>query len=153
MDQDTHTASNVCWNNMQYWVLTVNTNGVSIQGDTPALPDSQPPFISLPGGTNDVLDGNAYGGVTLQDIVISSWQAYENNGYKNGYVLPQPSEWVSQLGETGSESIFQIGITTPGFFSLPVCTSLWNTLQNIGGTFYRGDPNHPYWPCEDMTLS
>jgi hypothetical protein len=138
---------------MQFWVLNVNTQGVTIQGDTPALPDSPPPFISLPGGTNDVLDGNAYGGVTLQDIVSSSLQAYVNNGYKNGYTLPPPTEWVTQLGGTEGELISQNGITTPGFFSLPVCTSLWNTLLNIGGTFYHGDPNHPYWPCEDMTLS
>jgi hypothetical protein len=151
MDQDTHTASSVCLNNMQFWVLNVNTDDVVIQSDTPSIPDSQLPFISLPGGTNDVLDGNAYGGVTLQDIVNSSWQAYENNGYQNGYALPSPSEWVSKLGVTGSELIFQNGITTPGFFCLPVCTSIWNTLQNIGGVYYYDNPNHPYWPCEDTT--
>ncbi|KAK7424633.1 hypothetical protein QQZ08_008516 [Neonectria magnoliae] len=42
------------------------------------------PKLILPGGTYDNFKGGAWGGVTLDDIVVSPWDEYKLNGNKNG---------------------------------------------------------------------
>ncbi|KAK1522816.1 hypothetical protein CPAR01_14359 [Colletotrichum paranaense] len=137
MTQETHDKAGVCWNGNQFYVLTVGTYRVDVQADTPGLPDSDPPFQLMAGATHDVLDGKNWGGITLEDIVISSYGGYLNNGNRNGYTvsLDDSAGGVDQLMWTG-------GVQTPGFFSLPVCTSLWNTLMNIAGS-QVGKDNYP----------
>ncbi|EQB50179.1 hypothetical protein CGLO_10404 [Colletotrichum gloeosporioides Cg-14] len=138
MDEDTHKKSGVCWNGNQFYVLTIGTYRVDVQADTPGLPDSEPPFQQLAGGTHDILDGKSWGGITLDDIVISSYSGYLANGNRNGYnmSLDTSSGPVDELMLSG-------GVRTPGFFSLPVCTSIWNTLMNVAGS----PEGKNYYPC------
>ncbi|OLN81958.1 hypothetical protein CCHL11_08618 [Colletotrichum chlorophyti] len=138
MTQETHEKTGVCWNGNQFYVLTVGTYRVDVQGDTPGLPDSEPPFQPMAGGTHDVLDGKSWGGITLEDIVISSYSGYLNNGNRNGFQMSfdDSDGAVDQL-------MFSGGVRTPGFFSLPVCTSLWNTLMQIAGS----PEGKNYYPC------
>ncbi|KZL64404.1 glucan endo-1,3-alpha-glucosidase agn1 [Colletotrichum tofieldiae] len=138
MTQETHNKTGVCWNGNQFYVLTVGTYRVDVQDDTPGLPDSEPPFQPMSGGTHDVLDGKSWGGITLEDIVISSYSGYLNNGNRNGFNLS-----LDDSGGAVDQLILAGGIQTPGFFSLPVCTSLWNTLMQIAGS--PTDKN--YYPC------
>ncbi|KAK1595563.1 dUTPase [Colletotrichum navitas] len=138
MTQDTHEKAGVCWLGNQFYVLTVGVDSVNVQDNTPGLPDSEPPFQVLSGGTRDVLDGTHWGGITLEDIVISSFTGYQLNGNRNGYniTLDDSQGAVNQL-------MFAKGVQTPGFFSLPVCTNLWNTLIQISG----GPSNREHYPC------
>lgn len=128
MTQDTHKSAGVCYNGNQFYVLTVGTYDVSIQEDTPALPDSVEPFQTMDGATHDVLDGTNWGGITLDDIVISSYSGYLNNGNRNGYNIS-----MDDNSDVADQLMWAEGVRTPGFFSLPVCTSLWNTLMNVAG--------------------
>ncbi|KAF4822056.1 hypothetical protein CGCSCA5_v002762 [Colletotrichum siamense] len=139
MDEDTHKKAGVCWNGNQFYVLTIGKYPeVDVQADTPGLPDSDPPFQLLAGGTHDILDGKSWGGITLDDIVISSYSGYLANGNRNGYnmSLDTSSGPVDELMLSG-------GVRTPGFFSLPVCTSIWNTLMNVAGSIEGKN----YYPC------
>ncbi|TIC89566.1 hypothetical protein CH35J_012629 [Colletotrichum higginsianum] len=138
MTQDTHKKAGVCWNGNQFYVLSVGTDGVDVQADTPGLPRSDPPFQLLSGGTNDVLDGKNWAGITLEDIVVSSYSGYLKNGNRNGYNVS-----FDDSDGTVDELMLADGVRTPGFFSLPVCTSVWNTLMQIAGS--PRDKN--YYPC------
>ncbi|KAL0937981.1 uncharacterized protein CTRU02_207712 [Colletotrichum truncatum] len=138
MTQKTHEKTGVCWNGNQFYVLTVGTYRVDVQVDTPGLPDSDPPFQAMDSANHDVLDGEKWGGITLDDVVISSYSGYLNNGNRNGYnlTLDDTNGAVDQLMWSG-------GVRTPGFFALPVCTSLWNTLMQIAGS----PEDKPDYPC------
>ncbi|KAJ0285669.1 hypothetical protein CBS470a_006269 [Colletotrichum nupharicola] len=139
MDEDTHKKAGVCWNGNQFYVLTIGKYpDVDVQADTPGLPDSDPPFQLLAGGTHDILDGKSWGGITLDDIVISSYGGYLANGNRNGYnmSLDTNSGPVDELMLSG-------GVRTPGFFTLPVCTSIWNTLMNVAGSIEGKN----FYPC------
>ncbi|CCF36527.1 hypothetical protein CH063_08081 [Colletotrichum higginsianum] len=138
MTQDTHKKAGVCWNGNQFYVLSVGTDGVDVQADTPGLPRSDPPFQLLSGGTNDVLDGKNWAGITLEDIVVSSYSGYLKNGNRNGYNVS-----FDDSDGTVDELMLADGVRTPGFFSLPVCTNVWNTLMQIAGS--PRDKN--YYPC------
>ena len=100
------------------------------------------PFTPLPGGTNSVLDGNSWGGVTLQDMVISAYQGYLANSQQNGYKMPPVSQMISDT-ESQGELIFQSGIDTPGYFSLNVCTNLYTTVSFIVVGQNTSEPNFP----------
>ncbi|KAK1991283.1 hypothetical protein LX36DRAFT_704785 [Colletotrichum falcatum] len=137
MTQETHDKTGVCWLGNQFYVLTVGSANVDVQEDTPGLPDSDPPFQALSGGTHDVLDGKHWGGITLEDMVVSSYTGYLANGNRNGYNITMDDSRgaVDRL-------MFAQGVRTPGFFSLPVCTSLWNTLMQISGS-QNGKEHYP----------
>ncbi|TEA15562.1 hypothetical protein C8034_v011258 [Colletotrichum sidae] len=138
MTQDTHDKTGVCWNGNQFYVLTVGTYRVDVQGDVPSLPDSEPPFQPMAGGTKDVLDGKQWGGVTLDDVVVSAYGGYLRNGRRNGYNVT-----LDDSAGAVDELMWSAGVRTPGFFSLPVCTSVWNTLMNVAGT----PADFPHYPC------
>jgi hypothetical protein len=145
MTQDTHTKTMVCWNGNLFYVLDANSdynnNDGGLAPTNPVAPSM--PFIPLPGGTNDVLDGNAWGGVTLLDMVISAYEGYLTNGQVNGYQMPPVSQMVSNAASQG-ELVFQNGITTPGFISLNVCTNLYTTVSFVG---QGEDPSQANFPC------
>jgi len=117
-------------------------NNLYFSQDDPELPlFSNYAFETLPGGTNAML--NVYG-ITLEDIAISSYQGYLLNGNKNGYEIPELSKFIDGQGLEG-DLIFQNGIQTPGFFKLPICTDMYNTLVTIA--FDNQGSNGPNWPC------
>jgi hypothetical protein len=43
------------------------------------------PFTTLKGGNNETLDGERWG-ISLEDIIASSWSGFLKNGKRNGYV-------------------------------------------------------------------
>jgi hypothetical protein len=47
-------------------------------------PDN-PWFEELPGGNIDDLDGTKFGGVTIDDLIISSYEGYQLNGHYNSF--------------------------------------------------------------------
>ncbi|KAJ5613080.1 hypothetical protein N7510_006274 [Penicillium lagena] len=130
MSESTLVGSYVCYNNDAYYVVSINTS-----------PGMQP-FSGLPGGTHSTLDGTAYGGVILEDIVQSSYQAYQLNNNANGYKMPSLSKVIDGQGTEG-DVIFQNGIRTPGFFNLPICDDIATAAQNVE----NGAPGGDYWPC------
>lgn len=141
MDQETHEKTGVCWLGNQFYVLRVGSHNVHVKTNTPGLPllpHSDRPFQRLSGGTHDVLNGTHWGGITLDDIVISSYSGYLNNGNRNGYNITMDDSQgaVDQL-------MFARGVQTPGFFSLPVCTNLWTTIMQIA----KGSRTSEHYPC------
>ncbi|KAI7928583.1 dUTPase [Pyricularia oryzae] len=112
MDQETHEKTGVCWLGNQFYVLRVGSHNVHVKTNTPGLPllpHSDRPFQRLSGGTHDVLNGTHWGGITLDDIVISSYSGYLNNGNRNGYNITMDDSQgaVDQL-------MFARGVQTPG---------------------------------------
>lgn len=144
MTQDTHATTGVCWNGNQFYVLASNSEWAGNSGvPTNDDPFGNMPLVPLPGGTLDVLNGENWGGVTLYDMVVSSYGAYLATGQNNDYELPPLSQLVSS--DTGAtDLIFDGGIQTAGFFSLNVCTSLVRTFGGIGE---GQDPSQPNFPC------
>lgn len=145
MTQDTHTKTMVCWNENLFYVLNANSQwSPTDDGLAPTNTDpfNDMPFTPLPGGTNDVLDGTAWGGVTLQDMVISAYEGYLANNQQNGYQMPSVSQMISDAGSQG-ELIFQDGINMPGYISLNVCTNLYTTVSFIGVGQNVSEPNFP----------
>jgi hypothetical protein len=86
-----------------------------------------------------------FGGVRLDDMVISSVSGWQLNGNQNRYQIPDASDILDGAGNIGY--IFQAGIQTLGFFSLPVCTEsqITDVIDKISGN--QGSPSWNCWPC------
>ena len=147
ISEDMFNKTNVCANGTLYFLLSANA-GTWIDQNAPGWEGMDGPFIELPGGTNDVLDGTAFGGVTLSDIVISSYQGFQLNGYENGYQMPNLSRFVDGVGTEG-DFVLENGIQTPGFFSIPICTNMFNTLMTIANE----DTTEANYPCNRRTIN
>jgi hypothetical protein len=144
MTDDTAAQSRVCWNGNTYYVLNANWRPESTcYRDYCGPPNYQ--LTELPGGTFNTLSGGKFGGIRLDDTVISSVSGWQLNGNKNGYQIPDASDILDGAGNTGD--IFQPGIQTAGFFSLPVCTASHfpDVIDKISGN--QGSPSGHYWPC------
>ncbi|KAF2098078.1 hypothetical protein NA57DRAFT_57244 [Rhizodiscina lignyota] len=103
------------------------------------------------GGTSQTLTGdrNTWGGLTIDDLIISSVEGWLQNGQKNGFTMAQPS-FASANGQ--SNLPFVDGVRTPGFVNIPVCASnQWATdYGNPHGQHGSpNDPNFPLFPCND----
>ncbi|KAJ5959353.1 uncharacterized protein N7479_006503 [Penicillium vulpinum] len=130
-NKDALVGGYVCYNNDAFYVVNVDGKKGTI------------PFQALPGGNQQTLNGNAWGGVTLEDIVVSSYQGFQRNGNKNGYIMPKESKEIDGAGTLG-DYVFQNGIRTPGFFNLPICDDFDTAYNNALYVTTRGD----YWPCD-----
>lgn len=140
MSEDTANQAKVCWNDALFYVLSVNPNAIGIEKEEPGpgFADNLP-FVNLPGGTNDVLDGTRFGGITLMDIVQSAYGGYLVNNNQNGYQMPVP-EFVID----GDGNLVEYSVSDPGFFStIPVCTNIFSTVMMIAG--YIGKSGN--YPC------
>ncbi|KAI5460174.1 hypothetical protein BGZ63DRAFT_455688 [Mariannaea sp. PMI_226] len=134
MDDNTAAQTHVCYDNKIFYVVTPEyTNNRGVLGKWK--------LNGLPGGTFDNLHGGNWGGVVLDDFVISSWDAYKLNGNKNGYQMPDNSQSVDGNGSVG-DLIFEAGVRTPGFTTMNVCDipTLKHNLQ-----FYS--PSYNNFPC------
>lgn len=69
---------------------------------------------------------------------FSSWDGYKKNGYKNGYQV------ASDGSDSGTDIIFENGVLTPGFASLPVC-ELTEAMENLSK--YDNNHRYPGFPC------
>ncbi|KAH7124989.1 hypothetical protein B0J13DRAFT_455123 [Dactylonectria estremocensis] len=112
---------------------------------------------ALPGGEHNILNGENWGGLTLDDIVISSYEGYRLNGYKNGYTIPENSQIIDGTGSQGS-LIMENGVRTPGFMSLPICTP--GKLERVSSKWNANVINHhaitdllEQIPCGDGALT
>jgi hypothetical protein len=99
-------------------------------------------FDLLPGGSKDTLDGKKYGGLTIDDMIISSYEAYVANGNKNGYKLdPENTDQLKKSdGTTTGDTLFPSGVRTPGVFSFPVC-AVGAAVDNWSKHFVSPSPN------------
>ncbi|CAI7654484.1 unnamed protein product [Penicillium discolor] len=71
--------------------------------------------FSSPAGV-DELDGKAWSGLKVDDIIIGSVKTYKQNGNENGGASANPKD----SGTFGA--LKKLDITTPGFMRLPVCS-------------------------------
>jgi hypothetical protein len=144
MTDQTAAQTHVCYGGYTFYVLNANRYNLNpcIAKECPPANNGNPPFEALPGGTFDVLSGGNFGGVTLDDIVISSYQGYQLNANQNGYQIPDLSKYTSGNGTEG-DFIFQAGIQTPGFISLPICSDVAQTIRTITNSV----PSGKFWPC------
>ncbi|KAI9146906.1 hypothetical protein HJFPF1_13477 [Paramyrothecium foliicola] len=72
---------------------------------------------ALPGGENEIMDGNKWAGLRLDDLVISAYDGYRKNGYRSGQSL--------NLTDSASDDdgiLLGDGVRTPGLVTLPICT-------------------------------
>lgn len=81
-------------------------------------------FDLLPGATRDVLKDGNWGGVEIEDIIISSYEAYIANNNQNGYTLDADDENKMKKadGTSDGDTLFSNGIRTPGVFNFPICS-------------------------------
>ncbi|EPE06554.1 glycoside hydrolase family 18 protein [Ophiostoma piceae UAMH 11346] len=104
-----------------------------------------PTKFKLPPGY-DALDGSAWGGVTLENLIKASVISYRANGNKNGGALPDfTSEDTvdSILDSIDGDSTLPAYLTTPGVVRLPVCSPDYAIAQ-----WKRfGDSSLENYPC------
>ncbi|KAF5011810.1 hypothetical protein FDECE_2100 [Fusarium decemcellulare] len=88
-------------------------------------------FFDLPGA--DTLDGSAWGGLTVEDIVRGSVATWDMHGHQNKGkismedpgIIEQMNAILDPMVESPADTIFdqlrENGILTPGIFDIPVC--------------------------------
>ncbi|CAI7636615.1 unnamed protein product [Penicillium manginii] len=124
---DTAVKTNVCYRGKIHYVLNAHKNA----GDSFRT-------MPLPGGDHTTLDGSAWGGIILEDIVESSVEGWIANNNHNGYPRPDTDKIVTNFGSVVPS------VRTAGFFNLPVC----GNVSAINQSLQNGDGNSPYWPCD-----
>ncbi|KAI1859465.1 hypothetical protein JX265_010468 [Neoarthrinium moseri] len=105
---------------------------------------------ALPGGEHSILNGTsqAWGGLTLDDLVISAFEGYRRNNYKNGFDASKDD------GSTApGDIIMGNGVLTPGFVKLPICTveKLWEETKIL--YHVSSDLDHNTFPCGNGNLT
>jgi hypothetical protein len=115
MVDDTAAQTHVCYDNYTFYVVDVQWNAAESQGGGLGARLS---LETLPGGTFENMQNPLWAGLTLDDFVISTWNAYKMNGMQNGYSLQQNGTNDWSYNETGI--LFGDGVRTPGFAVLPL---------------------------------
>ncbi|KAI5464235.1 hypothetical protein BGZ63DRAFT_461361 [Mariannaea sp. PMI_226] len=129
MNDDTAARTHVCLDNVIYYVVNAKSDGT---------------VEPLPGGDFNTLSNGNWGGVRLDDMVISSLAAYKNNNNANGYSRPDITTLLGGGDSIDSDSLgLTNSIRTPGFFNIPICDSVDTFQQNLGA----GNPSMANWPC------
>jgi hypothetical protein len=149
----------VCING-EMWVLTSAPEPdkkCRYYGDTYSCLDD---FYDLPGANK--LDGKAWGGLTVEDIVRGSVATWDMHGHANKGKLsiedPAIVEAMEKISDPSSDfddsgSFFEKarndGIRAGGVINLPVC-DLWEAIDNwergFGTLNFKPGPNYP---CND----
>ncbi|KAJ5601176.1 hypothetical protein N7510_010710 [Penicillium lagena] len=144
IDQDTADKTS-CGNS---WFLLNAYGPTSCSGGGAADCSDRPKiFQSLDGGNTDTLTGedSTWGGITLEDIIRSSYGAFVANGNKNGgYKMPDDSKLaiddsMSQIVEDDS-GVFSNSIRTAGFFQVPICLNAYAAAERVEKIFEDSDP-------------
>ncbi|KAJ5389250.1 uncharacterized protein N7496_000318 [Penicillium cataractarum] len=78
----------------------------------------------LPGGDTNTLTGDSgtWGGLTIDDIAISSYTGFMANGGQPGYQMPNTTNIIDNGQINTNPFPLQDGVRTPGFFNIPTCT-------------------------------
>jgi hypothetical protein len=158
ISQKTANAASVCVDGKVFYLLSTSywyRSGLEICGtcDCISIDGTNCPsvcdeaicrFQPLPGAGQ--IDGKTWGSLTVQDIVIGSYNSYKANGNKNGYQLPSSTADLLK-GAGDGELIFQHGVQSAGFFGLPVC-DFDTVVKKTGSKFDDGVAANPkYFPC------
>ena len=115
MDDDTAAQTHVCYDGYTFYVVDVQWNA-PLGSESTLAPKLS--LETLPGGTFENMQNPLWAGLTLDDFVISTWNAYKMNGMQNGYSLQQNGTNNWSYSETGI--LFGDGVQTPGFAVLPL---------------------------------
>ncbi|CAM1503148.1 Fc.00g079240.m01.CDS01 [Cosmosporella sp. VM-42] len=108
----------------------------------------------LPGATPSGLNGQDWGGLTMDDLVISAYEGYRANGNRNGYENP-----LLNVTAGNGTAMTQMGVRTPGYVQLPICTvnKVWDEASHlvekhniITGELKPGETET--FPCGDGAL-
>ncbi|KAH6889491.1 hypothetical protein B0T10DRAFT_572957 [Thelonectria olida] len=121
VDSDDADKISVCHDGHTFFVGYPHFKGYTSKGNPRELRVS-----ALPGGTDDELNSANWGGITLEDMVISVYDGFRLNGFKNGYKAT--GQGISINGTTADgNTIAELGVRTPGFVPLPLCSveRLW----------------------------
>ncbi|KAJ5624260.1 hypothetical protein N7510_000569 [Penicillium lagena] len=141
MSSDTAAKTQICDSSGNTWFLlnaVQNKQCGSSNLENCVSTKTYYPFQELAGGTSDVLDGTSWGGITIKDIIMSSYGGFLENGGKNGYSMPDDSSL--QIDDTWSTIQdgglpFIGGIQTPGFFNFTICLNATEAQNNaVEGT-------------------
>ncbi|KAF7543896.1 hypothetical protein G7Z17_g10376 [Cylindrodendrum hubeiense] len=97
----------------------------------------------LPGGDGTELDGKKWGGVTLNDMVISAYEGFRLNDFKNGYEV--------DLSDANSYDLMRNGIQTPGIIKIPLCTEEGLAQGALEELMPRG--TNDVLPCKNYVLT
>ena len=103
-DKDVDKAK-ICLEGKTFWLLTPYKKGHKVQFELP-------PGLTMLTGASDV-----FGGLSMQDIVISSYYGWGNNSFMNPTAKPKPASILQQ------EAWIQ-SVQYPGFFNYPICNGL-----------------------------
>ncbi len=148
---DEAAAAGVCYNGKIFYLASASAFATDTEGD-----GGQATWVlrPLPGANRKTLTGDreVWGGLTMEDFVISSYEGYLANGNKNGYKPPDDGQHV---GGPTTDLPFENGVRTPGFISVPICfmDDMACLTDNPNGNCINigtEEPDdNPYFPCSN----
>ncbi|RAH64784.1 glycoside hydrolase family 18 protein [Aspergillus aculeatinus CBS 121060] len=102
-------------------------------------------YFTAPPGLSSV-GGDAWGGITLDDLIKGSVRTYVANGNANGGPVANP------LDQDTLQDLSSQDITTPGYIRLPVCSPqvAWASWSNPSQS-NASAPNYPCNPLQGVT--
>ncbi|KAK9234065.1 hypothetical protein V1525DRAFT_391821 [Lipomyces kononenkoae] len=131
-------ATWVCYNNEIYYLvgaIGAAQDCIFSGKDGPSCSNNK--FTPLPG--EQKLNGTAWGGLTIDDLVIGALATYAANGNANGGGLADPSN-----PQTLS-SLYDLNVRAPGVVTIPVCgpQEAWTNWAQ----YSFGDGMSAHYPC------
>ncbi|KAJ5182928.1 hypothetical protein N7492_000544 [Penicillium capsulatum] len=115
------------------------------------------PFGVLKGGDKKTLDGEKWG-ISLPDIINSTFGGFLQNGKKNGFEMDKSRSSVTNMEWEVADTEWSMygGIRTPGFFNFTVCLDpeeadhrIRSVIRPPCGTVPAGVKSLPGTPNED----
>ncbi|KAK3934190.1 hypothetical protein QBC46DRAFT_300262 [Diplogelasinospora grovesii] len=146
LDADTMHSTWGCYDGKLYYLAYPDGNSQSCSDECTDSLFSAPPGL-------DSLDGNNFGGITLNDLITGSVRTYINNGNTNGGNVVDPSV------KSTFDDLYNQDVTTPGYIRIPVCSpamafAAWDQVNGPS----TGTPGYPCIPamgindCGDSTF-
>lgn len=123
-DKDVDKAK-ICFEGKTFWLLNPYKTGHQDFGRVGLEPgieySDKVRYELLPGSTMLTGASDVYGGLTIDDIIISSYYAWGNNSYMNPASKPDPANIIQ-------EDAWIQSVRYPGFFNYAICNGLPGTV-------------------------
>ncbi|KAJ5594360.1 uncharacterized protein N7459_000568 [Penicillium hispanicum] len=132
MDPGSNVGTHYCDNDdnskaATFWLLNANYPKCNTCVDLDWVP-----FTTLKGGENTTLNGETWG-ISLDDIIISSFGGFMQNNKRNGYALQSGASTIvgAEWNITDSQWPMLGHVRTPGFFNFTICLDPEEARNNI----------------------
>ncbi|KAF4439699.1 glycosylhydrolase family 18-6 [Fusarium austroafricanum] len=153
-DKKTMDATSTCYEGRRYYLFHPKGDATECRNDCTTKDCQQTcknnKFSTPPG--IESLNGTAFGGITVKDLIAGSVRTYNHNGKKNSLDPLKPI-----ASDLNKQDLLDVDITTPGIVRLPVCSPErafqgWDKSSKGSSSFFPCDRIPGTKKCQESSF-